>query len=423
MHRPEDVLAVILGGGRGTRLYPLTKDRAKPAVPLGGKYRLVDIPISNCLNSGVRRIFLLTQFNSHSLHRHIQNAYKFDQFGGGWVLVLAAQQTYRNATWYQGTSDAVRQNLDRLMTGLHEHVLVLSGDQLYRMDFREIIRVHLDSEAEITIAATPVDRTAATSLGLLGVDDTGRVIDFAEKPKDPAVLDRFSVPAGAGRAGEEFLASMGIYLFRKRVLGEILDNDLNDFGKDVIPNAIRGRRVVAFRSTGYWEDIGTIGAFFNANLALLDDMPPFDFFDPNWPIYTRPRYLPSSLVLNCSLRRAMLADGCKVREAQLERVLVGIRSVIRPGSHLRDVVTLGADFYDNDVLEGPWPIDADLLPLGVGPSCEIERAILDKNVRIGAGVKIRNHAGDPDIETPTYCIKDGIVVIPKNQVIPAGTVI
>lgn len=409
-----ETIAVILGGGQGTRLFPLTKERCKPAVPLCGKYRLVDIPISNCVNSGINKIFLVTQFNSYSLHRHIQHAYKFDQFGAGFVAVLAAQQSYQNNRWYQGTADAVRQNLMHLMEGPHEHILILSGDQLYQLDFDAVLSSHTLHDADITIATKPVPRETASSLGLMRINHHGQVVEFAEKPEDSAVLDRFSIKGGAFHG--YYPASMGIYLFKKKVLQEVLQSDNHDFGKHIIPESLANRRVFSFQFTQYWEDIGTIGSFFAANLEMASETPSLDLFNPEWTIYTRPRHLPSSAITGCDVQRAIVTEGCRLEKAKIENASIGIRSWVRAGSHLRDVVMMGGDFYERNRSIG-------LPAVGVGEDSFIERAILDKNVRIGRNVHIRDHSGEPDGDFENYHIRDGVVVVPKNTVIPDGSVI
>jgi len=416
-------LAIIMGGGAGTRLFPLTMDRAKPAVPIGGKYRLVDIPISNCLNSGIRGIYVLTQFNSTSLHRHINASYKFDDFSPSFVEILAAQQTTGGATWYQGTADAVRQNLRTFLESPHDYFIILSGDQLYRMDYRDIIQQHISSGAELTIACIPVNREAAKSFGIMDTDSTQRIIRFCEKPSDPGVLDslRMKPQLLTGLYGQEqedlYLASMGIYVFNRQVLADCLDNDSPDFGKHIIPSIIGNRNVEAYIFRGYWEDIGTIRSFFDANLNLCDPHPQYNFYSPGAPIYTQSRFLPASVVEDTMVSRAMISDGCQIHCSRLERCVLGIRSFINPGSTLRNTIVMGADYYESD--KGGTP--EGMVPIGIGRGCVIEDAIIDKNARIGDGVIITPHDKDANSDGPGYYIRDGIVVIPKNAVIQPGT--
>jgi glucose-1-phosphate adenylyltransferase len=419
----ERTLSIIMGGGAGTRLFPLTKDRAKPAVPIGGKYRLVDIPISNCLNSGIRSIYVLTQFNSTSLHRHINASYKFDNFSPSIVEILAAQQTPEGSTWYQGTADAVRQNLRTFLEDSHSYFIILSGDQLYRMDYREIIQQHIAAGADLTIACIPVNREAATSFGIMETDAESKITRFVEKPKDPKILAELQMKPellrelGEADHQELYLASMGIYVFNRKVLEDCLNNDLPDFGKDIIPSIIGTSKVLAYIHRGYWEDIGTIRSFFDANLNLCDPKPQYNFYAPGAPIYTQSRFLPASVVEETVVNRAMISDGCQIRSAQLDRCVVGIRSIINEGSKLRNTVMMGADYYESD--KGGPP--ADSIPIGIGRNCTIEDAIIDKNARIGDGVVITAHPNDENSEGPGYYIRDGIVVIPKNGVIPPDT--
>jgi glucose-1-phosphate adenylyltransferase len=423
---PNETLSIIMGGGAGTRLFPLTKDRAKPAVPLAGKYRLVDIPISNCLNSGLRRVYILTQFNSTSLHRHINASYKFDNFSKNFVEILAAQQTPETARWYQGTADAVRQNLRYFLEGPDKFYLILSGDQLYRMDYRLLLQQHVASGADIILATTPVDRAAASSFGIMHSDANRRIMRFEEKPKDPALLDELRIPTpllkelGLPEKAELFQGSMGIYVFNRKVLIECLRNDEDDFGKHIIPASLQSHKVMAYIFQGYWEDIGTVRAFFEANLALTDTVPPYNFFDHISPIYTRPRSLPASKVNAATIRRAIVGDGCIISDAYIERAVIGIRSIIHSGATIRNSVIMGADFYEdeaNDVFQeaGPRP------PIGIGRNSVIDRAIIDKNARIGESVVITPDGKAPNVDSTNYYIRDGVVVIPKNAVIPNGT--
>ncbi len=418
----QRTLSVIMGGGAGTRLFPLTKDRSKPAVPLGGKYRLVDIPISNCLNSELRSIFVLTQFNSMSLHRHIQASYKFDNFSRSFVDILAAQQTPEGSEWYQGTADAVRQNMRYFLERPFDFYLVLSGDQLYRMDFRVLLHQHIQSGADITLATKPVQRAQASEFGIVESDSSRRITRFVEKPKEEAILDRLKMnpellaSIGSGSGEELFQASMGIYVFNREVLVAALDNDLVDFGKHIIPQAIKDQRVSAFIFNGYWEDIGTIRAFYEANLDLTDLLPQYSFFEASAPIYTHPRFLPGSKINGATLRQAIIADGCIISDAHLERSVIGIRSIINTGATIRNSFVMGADYYETDLAkETPG-----LPPIGVGRNCVIDRAIIDKNARIADGVVITPEGKPANFDAENYFIRDGIVVVPKNAVIPSG---
>ena len=417
----QGTLAIIMGGGAGTRLFPLTKDRAKPAVPLGGKYRIVDIPISNCLNSGLRSIYVLTQFNSMSLHRHIQASYKFDNFSRSFVDILAAQQTPASSQWYQGTADAVRQNMRYFLERPFDFYLILSGDQLYRMDFRALLHQHIRSGADITLATKPVRRDEVSEFGIMHSGVDRRITRFVEKPADETVLGEMRMSrellAAIGSAEEEDLyqASMGIYVFNRQVLIECLENNLVDFGKDVIPNAIKDWHVSAFIYQGYWEDIGTIRAFYKANLDLTDIVPEYSFFEPEAPIYTHPRFLPGSKINGATLRQAIISDGCIISDAHLERCVVGIRSIIQSGATIRNTIVMGADHFELDLAT-----ESGRPPIGIGRNCVIERTIIDKNARIGDGVIITPEGKPANVDAENYFIRDGIVVIPKNAVIPAG---
>jgi len=418
----QGTLAIIMGGGAGTRLFPLTKDRAKPAVPLGGKYRIVDIPISNCLNSGLRSIYLLTQFNTMSLHRHIQASYKFDNFSRSFVDILAAQQTPAGSQWYQGTADAVRQNMRYFLERPFDFYLILSGDQLYRMDFRALLHQHIRSGADITLATKPVRRDEVSEFGIMHSGVDRRITRFVEKPADETVLGEMRMSRelldAIGSADEEedlYQASMGIYVFNRQVLIECLENNLVDFGKDVIPNAIKDWHVSAFIYQGYWEDIGTIRAFYKANLDLTDIVPEYSFFEPEAPIYTHPRFLPGSKINGATLRQAIISDGCIISDAHLERCVVGIRSIIQSGATIRNTIVMGADHFELDLAT-----ESGRPPIGIGRNCVIERTIIDKNARIGDGVIITPEGKPANVDAENYFIRDGIVVIPKNAVIPAG---
>jgi len=425
---PNNVLAVIMGGGQGTRLFPLTRDRSKPAVPLAGKYRLVDIPISNCINSGLKRIYLLTQFNSASLHRHIAQSYKFDHFTGGFVEILAAEQSFSSTSWYQGTADAVRKNLTHFLNHDFDYVLVLSGDQLYRMDFTRIIAEHIENYADVTIATMPVIRREAEALGIMQVDGENRINRFVEKPKEPEILDSLKISAaGVEKMGlkandDHFLASMGIYVFNRDVLIRLLDNTQTDFGKHIIPGAITSHRVFSSAFQGYWEDIGTIRSFFEANLDLVSELPRFNFFDMAAPIFTRPRFLPGSKINGAEINHAIISDGCIISHSQVNNSIIGIRSIVGEGCSINRTVLLGCDYYESDSSIAQY--ESNGIPrVGIGRNTRVENAIIDKNARIGSDCVI-SPAGKPEnLDHPLYYIRDGIVIIPKNGIIPNGTVI
>ncbi|WP_165250063.1 glucose-1-phosphate adenylyltransferase [Paludisphaera soli] len=422
------VISLILGGGRGTRLYPLTKSRSKPAVPIAGKYRLIDIPVSNCIHSGLHRIFVVTQFNSVSLHRHIYNTYKFDPFEGGFVEILAAQQTMQNESWYQGTADAVRRNIPYFTDRDYDLVLILSGDQLYRMNFQEMIKTHVESKAVATIAALPVPESEARSCGIMRIQADGRVIDFEEKPKtqeklsrvrtDPNWLDKLGLKA----QGRPYLASMGIYVFNRKTLVDLLTSSTTtDFGHELLPQLLSQQRVQAHLFDGYWEDIGTVGAFHQANIDLTLDHPPFDFTVGEQPIFTRPRYLPSSRILGATVRNSLICDGCVIgRGSVIENSVIGVRSIIGDNVTIRDSYLMGSDWYEQaaDVRQNQGE---GLVNLGVGAGSVIERAIVDKNSRIGRNVKVLNETGIVDSEEcSTHVIRDGVVVVPRNTVLHEG---
>jgi glucose-1-phosphate adenylyltransferase len=409
----NDILGVILGGGRGTRLYPLTKMRSKPAVPIAGKYRLIDIPISNCINSGIHRIAILTQFNSVSLHRHITNTYHFDAFHTGWVQILAAEQTMESAGWYQGTADAVRKQLFEIQATDAEYILILAGDHLYRMDYAALAEFHWEKNADITVAVQPVAKDDATRFGLLKREPDGLISSFAEKPKDPKVQQKFVSRDDPERP---YLGSMGIYLFNTQVMIDLLKYHLrhDDFGGDIIPEAIRSHEVYGFDFDGYWEDIGTIRSFYETNLKLTTSSPPFNFYDPAAPIYTHARFLPGSVVEDSELEDVLLTDGCRIRKAEIEHSILGVRSQVAAGACIKDSILMGADYFDAET-------SSRAIPLGIGPNCYVEGAILDKNVRLGEGVVIKPFPRDKDLDRETWFVRDGIVVIPKNTEIPPGT--
>jgi glucose-1-phosphate adenylyltransferase len=424
----RNLITLVLGGGQGTRLYPLTKYRSKPAVPVAGKYRLIDVPLSNCINSGLDRCYVLTQFNSVSLHRHIRSTYTFDIFGGGFVEILAAQQTLDNTDWYQGTADAVRQNLRYLEQPGIRYVLVLSGDQLYRMDYRQMLFTHQNSGADVTIAAVPVDESAAGGLGIMRLDDTGRVVGFLEKPKSPKELELVRTDPGwidhqgIASRGRDCLANMGIYLFNRDTLVDLLlKTEYRDFGKEIFPTSIRSRHAQVHLFDGYWEDIGTIKSFYEANLRLADPQSQFDLLCPEAPLYTRARFLPPTRVDGATVRNSLVADGSRIEEgAVIENSVVGLRCFIGRNVVIRDTVLMGYDFYETPE-ELAHSRQLGLPPLGVGEGTVIEGAIIDKNCRIGRGVTIRNHTGvDAAPETPFGMVCDGIVVIPKGTALHDG---
>ena len=423
-----NVLAVIMGGGQGTRLFPLTKERSKPAVPLAGKYRLVDIPISNCINSGIRRSYVLTQFNSASLHRHISQSYKFDHFAGGFVEILAAEQTFTDTSWYQGTADAVRKNLTHFLNNDFEYLLILSGDQLYRMDFRKVVAQHAETSADVTIATLPVSRRDAPSLGIMQIDQERRITRFVEKPKDPAVQDSLRIDRASysnlGLAAEEdlFLASMGIYVFNRDVIVKLLDNNFTDFGKHIIPGAIQTHRVFSYIYQGYWEDIGTIRSFFEANLDVTSELPRFNFFDMAAPIFTRPRFLPASKINGAAFDHCVISDGCILTRCQVAHSIVGVRSVIDDGTRLNRVVYMGNDYYESEASIADH-IARGEPRIGIGRNTRIENAIVDKNARIGSNCVISPDGKPENVDHPLYFIRDGVVIIAKSGSIPDNTVI
>jgi len=425
---PMDVITVILGGGAGTRLFPLTKERAKPAVPIAGKYRLVDIPISLSINSGLRRIFILTQFNSSSLHRHIQQTYRFDDYSQGFVEILAAQQTPKGAYWYQGTADAVRQNLIHFASHPHDMVLILAGDQLYKMDYRVMIEQHIETCADVTIGITPVPMKQASFLGILRINEEKRIMAFVEKPKEKEVLKEFAISDPflslyhIPRDSAYYFASMGIYVFNRKTLSNALVGAEPDFGKDIIPSLIRTHRVYSYIYPGYWEDIGTISAFYQANLDLCHLHSNFDFYDSHFPIFTRPRYLPPSKILDATIENSLIAEGCIITGAKITHSLIGIRSIIQPQTCLNDTVLLGNDYYETE--SQALSAEGHGLPrIGIGNNSFIEKTIIDKNSRIGNNVKI-SPAGKPqNYDGDFYYIRDGIVIIPRGGVVPHGTII
>jgi glucose-1-phosphate adenylyltransferase len=413
----NDLLAVILGGGRGSRLFPLTKLRSKPAVPIAGKYRLIDIPLSNCINSGIFRIDVLTQFNSHSLHRHINQTYNFDNFHTGFVEILAAEQTLESADWYQGTADALRKQIFQIRSARTKYVLILAGDHLYRMDYTPMAEFHWEHKADITVAVQPVLREEAPRLGILKRDSNDRIRDFVEKAQDPKVLTKFVSRDDKQRP---FLGSMGIYLFNTQVLIDLLRENpsFDDFGGDIIPHAIHNCAVFGFDFDGYWRDIGTIRSFYEANLEMTCQNPPFNFFDNERPVYTHSRFLPSSVVEDSTLKDVLLADGCQIQQSEITHSVIGVRSKIAAGTKIKDSVLMGADYYIDDSNADPTRP-----PFGIGPGCRIEGAIIDKNARLGANVTILPFPTGTEIINGNWVVQDGIVVIPKNGVLPSGTII
>jgi glucose-1-phosphate adenylyltransferase len=414
MPTTRDILGLILGGGRGQRLYPLTRDRSKPAVPIAGRYRLIDIPISNCINSGINRIAILTQYNSVSLHRHISRTYVFDTFHRGSIQLFAAEQTPQSEAWYQGTADAVRKQLMEIQSTGADYVLVLAGDHLYRMDYTAMAEFHWANDADITVAVQPVAMQEAYRLGILKRTADYRIVDFVEKPKDPAVQKQFISRDDPERP---LLGSMGIYLFKTPVLIEMLNSTTDDdFGGEVIPHAIQSRKVFGFDFEGYWVDIGTMRSFYEVNLSLTRPDAPFKLHDPNKPIYTRPRYLPGSIVNGASLHNVLMADGCRIGNAELRDSIIGLRSQIGNDVFMCDSILMGADYYDDPTHPLPGG-----LPLGIGSGCRIEGAIIDKNARLGAGVQIRPFPRGVEMDSADWVVRDGIVVIPKNTILPPGT--
>ncbi|MFT4645127.1 MAG: glucose-1-phosphate adenylyltransferase [Planctomycetota bacterium] len=415
----DKVLGIILGGGQGSRLYPLTKDRSKPAVPIAGKYRLVDIPISNCINSDIKRMYVLTQFNSASLNAHIKNTYHFSFFSDAFVDVLAAEQTIHSDKWFQGTADAVRQSMHHFLANDFEYALILSGDQLYQMDFNDMIQKHEESGAEISVATYPVNAKDATSFGLLKADDDNIITSFIEKPGSELLPDWTSdVGAEMKSQGRDYLASMGIYIFNRDLLIKLMETPgTNDFGGEIIPQAIAKHKTLSYQYEGYWEDIGSIDSFFEANLGLTDDVPQFNLYDRKG-IYTRARILPTSKISGTILNKAVIADGCLVNAEKIERAVIGIRSRIGKNSLISNTYMMGNDFYES--LEQIKENNIKIM-MGIGDRCYIHNCIIDKNCRIGDDVRINGGKHITNIETDTYMVKDGIVVIKKDATIPNGT--
>ncbi|MGB0408642.1 MAG: glucose-1-phosphate adenylyltransferase [Opitutales bacterium] len=428
--KKRKIICIIMGGGRGSRLSPLTQERCKPAVPLAGKYRLVDIPISNCLNSGYNQIYVLTQFNTASLHRHIQESYKFDPFGGGFVDILSAEQTDRDENWYQGTADAVRQNMHHVDGDGEDNLyIILSGDQLFRMDLQDVVREHDKSGAEVTITAKPLGLGEAEGLGLMRVDENLEITEFVEKPTDPEIIKGLAVGDSVRRKMHDpgdrdyCLASMGIYVFNAKTLIGALDSDTTDFGKEIIPGLLGKSKMCSYVFDEYWEDIGTVKAFFECNLTLTDPCPPFDFFNEDEIIYTHARFLPASKLKKCSFENSVMANGCIIEEAQFRRCLLGVRSRVKAGSEMENVVMMGSDRIERDFeLEENAKLGRP--DVGVGKNCKIKNAILDKNVRIGDHV-VLDPTGLPDNFGPDVdiAIRDGVLVVCKDTVVPDGYVL
>ncbi|MCL2558436.1 MAG: glucose-1-phosphate adenylyltransferase [Treponema sp.] len=422
-----EVLSIVLGGGKGTRLFPLTKERSKPAVPFGGKFRLVDIPISNCINAHFRQIYILTQFNSASLHMHIGQTYLFDSFSEGFVEILAAEQTFEHSSWYEGTADAVRKNLAHFRPQRPSYYMILSGDQLYRMDLRDFLQKHVDSKAAISIACTPVSRGEAGALGILKAGKSGLISEFLEKPGPTRDISGFKIPEGLKFSkpveGDSFLASMGIYVFNAAAMEKCLDNDFADFGKEIIPKAIGTHKVNAYVFDGYWEDIGTIRNFYETNLELTALRPQFDFYDENRPIYTHRRNLPPSKMNHSQMNQSIAAEGCIITSGNITDSIVGVRTIIESGSSLNGVVCMGADFYETDAQKAE-NAEARIPNMGIGRGAIVRGAIIDKNVRIGEDCRIGvDDSNRPDGDYGDYHVVDGIIVVPKNTILYPGTVI
>lgn len=417
----NDVLTLILGGGRGTRLFPLTHTRSKPAVPLGGKYRLIDIPISNCLHAGLKHIFVLTQFNSASLNRHIAQTYRLDLFSDGFVEVLAAEQTPESSDWFQGTADSVRQASRHFAGYEADHYLILAGDHLYRMDFCELVESHVESGADITIAAQPVSLAEATEMGVLRFDRSGQIESFEEKPSAGRLGEiGSSIPRGSTLGGtsaeKPFVASMGIYVFSRDALFETIAQPGIDFGGEIIPKALGTHQVHPYIFRGYWADVGTIDAFYDANIQLTRRGAPFNFFHPRWPIYTHPRFLPGTRTYNCRIDASILTEGCYLDACEIRDSVVGIRTRVSPGARITRSVLLGADFFEEDT-------NADHVPLGVGRDVVLDRVIVDKNARIGDGVRLVNEEGVDHADGEGYVIRNGIIIVPKGAAVTSGVTV
>ncbi|MFA6217722.1 MAG: glucose-1-phosphate adenylyltransferase [Candidatus Omnitrophota bacterium] len=415
----KDVLCLILGGGRGTRLYPLTKYRAKPAVPIAGKYRLIDIPISNCLNSGFNKISILTQFNSESLNKHISRAYKLDFFSGGFVEIIAADQSMDHLDWFQGSADAVRKCLKHFNDSRIRYIMILSGDQLYRMNLLDFLIFHIEKNSDITVACNTVDVADTHELGVMGVNEDFRIKHFIEKPKSRRDIDTLAFDMDGK---QKFLASMGIYVFTKDVLFDLLTSSAKvDFGKEIIPDALVDKRTHAYIHKGYWKDIGSIKSFYEENLAFTGLNPPLDLFDENWQFFTRPRYLPLSKIIKSQIEMSNIAEGALIEESSISHSIIGLRSKIGSNSIIEDSIVMGSDYYEDSAQN--YPAGSSVPPLGIGKNCHIRKTIVDKNVRIGDHVAIVNKSNALEFENKYCVIRNGIIIIPKNTVIPSGTVI
>jgi glucose-1-phosphate adenylyltransferase len=414
----DNIMAVVMGGGQGKRLYPLTKERAKPAVPIGGKYRLIDIPISNCINSGIYKIAILTQFNSVSLHRHISQTYLFDAFHTGWVQIWAAEQTPNVTDWYQGTADAVRKQITEIKSARVPFVLVLAGDHLYRMDYSKMAEFHWERKADVTVAVQPVSRQEAPRLGILKKDCDERIVRFAEKPESESVLEQMVSQVSSEKP---YFGSMGIYMFNTDVLIEMLEKtNKEDFGMHIIPQCVDEKEVFGYEYEGYWADIGTVRAFYEVSLAIASRNPPFSLIDEGWPIYTHPRFLPGAQLEDCHLKDSLVADGCWVQKAVIENCVIGLRSQIREGTRMKNTIMMGADYYG--FFRRNEEDDEDMM-LGIRKNCDIDGAIIDKNSSIGAGTIIKPFPRGTNLEEKLFMVIDGIVVIPKGTRLPPGTVI
>lgn len=420
--------AIILGGGRGSRLEPLTTVRSKPAVPIGGKFRLIDIPMSNCLHAGIRDVFILTQFNTESLHRHIHNTYRFDNFARGSVRILAAQQTAESQDWYQGTADAVRKNIG-FFSGAAENIIILSGDHLYRMDYRHFLEHHIETEADISISVKPIFEHEVSEFGIIKADKSGKIIDFVEKPKEKDVIENYKIDQelfdhfNIAPEGRTHVASMGIYIFKRDVLFELLaNNDKEDFGKQIIPDSLKIKNVVSYFFDGYWEDIGTIGAFFKAHQELTYDIPKFNFYDERFPFYTRPRYLPASKINNCQINHSIIAEGCILMGSIIENSVIGIRSYIDEGALIQRSIIMGHDRYET-IKERNLNKGNAKPNLGIGKNCIIRNAIVDMNCSMGDNVHLINKDNVSEAVGDLFRIRDGIIIIAKGTTIPDNTII
>lgn len=424
----DELTAIILGGGRGSRLNPLTRLRAKPAVPIGGKFRLIDVPISNCLHSGVRKIFILTQFNTESLHRHIHNTYRFDTFSKGYLRLLAAQQTSDNQDWYQGNADAVRKNL-MFFESADDHIIILAGDHLYRMDYQKFFDYHLKVKADISIAVKPIYEHEAVEFGILKTDKKGIITDFYEKPEDPDILEKFRIDQTlfdhfkTEVKNRSHVASMGIYIFKKNILFKLLKNsDHQDFGKEIVPSALSEHKVAAYFFDGYWEDIGTMRSFFDAHMRMTHPVPEFNFYDENYPFYTRPRYLPASKINNCQINHCLVSEGCILLGSIIEHSVIGIRSFVDEGTLIQRSILMGNQYYET-IINRNRNRELGKPNLGIGNNCIIRNAIVDLDCYIGNNVQLINKDNQINIESDLYSIKDRIIIIPKETVIPDNTII